>query len=517
MGTYPIKLLRDEQGTPFVPLVSSDSVQTLEGEKLTKLLDDKLSPEDLVAGQYIELNTEEGKTTISVDLPASVNTINNLTTETSGQGALDAYQGKVLKDSIPDLVDSLDSTDANKALSARQGKILNEKTVPEGGKVGQVLKKSSDNDHELEWGDAADPNAIGGDGSIKKIVSLTLEEYNNLTNPDPLTEYHIIDSAGIHASQIVDNLTTDDPYMALSARQGMILARQSGASIPLGGAEGQVLKKSSNDDYAFEWGDAADPNAIVGDGSIMKIIELTYSEYLELEKNNALAEDTEYHISDWNENERTYLTPDDIKDIVAQTTEFKNRELRVSTNDATEESNIGATHPTTGQVYIYANDEHHGMYSTKWNVLMDASDEGIVFNGVADRATADGNGNNIAATYQPKIYDSGWIYPTLENGWVAYDEGRRFKYRKIGEVVYIQGSIKGGTHKSVICTLPEGFRPGVPYSNCPIRINGTTIGWFFVNYGGSGLNGVVALESSKGTDDDFVECPMFNISYIAEA
>ena len=317
MGTYPIKLLRDEQGTPFVPLVSSDSVQTLEGEKLTKLLDDKLSPEDLVAGQYIELNTEEGKTTISVDLPASVNTINNLTTETSGQGALDAYQGKVLKDSIPDLVDSLDSTDANKALSARQGKILNEKTVPEGGKVGQVLKKSSNNDHELEWGDAADPNAIGGDGSIKKIVSLTLEEYNNLTNPDPLTEYHIIDSAGIHASQIVDNLTTDDPYMALSARQGMILAGQSGASIPLGGAEGQVLKKSSNDDYAFEWGDAADPNAIGGDGSIMKIVELSYEEYLELEAANQLQDDTEYHINDWNENERTYLTEQDILNITS--------------------------------------------------------------------------------------------------------------------------------------------------------------------------------------------------------
>ena len=48
----------------------------------------------------------------------------------------------------------------------------------------------------------------------------------------------------------------------------------------------------------------------------MKIIELTYNEYLELEKNNALAEDTEYHISDWNENERTYLTSDDIQEMI---------------------------------------------------------------------------------------------------------------------------------------------------------------------------------------------------------
>lgn len=390
MGTYPIKLLRDEQGTPFVPLVSSDSVQTLEGEKLTKLLDDKLSPEDLVAGQYIELNTEEGKTTISVDLPASVNTINNLTTETSGQGALDAYQGKVLKDSIPELVDSLDSTDANKALSARQGKILNEKTVPEGGKVGQVLKKSSDNDHELEWGDAADPNAIGGDGSI------------------------------------------------------------------------------------------------------MKIVELTYNEYLKLEKDNALAEDTEYHINDWNENERTYLTPDDIKDIVAQTTEFKNKELRVSTNDATQESNIGAIHPTTGQVYVYANDAHHGLYSTKWSVLLDASDEGIVFNGVADKATADGNGNNIAATYQTKPYDSGWRNIVFENGAKAWDSNfSPARYRRIGDVVYLNGLFTSNTTGGIQFTLPAGFRPTSQYESHIIR-HGTVPKVMYINQ--AGINGMACLQ-----------------------
>lgn len=328
MGTYPIKLLRDEQGTPFVPLVSSDSVQTLEGEKLTKLLDDKLSPEDLVAGQYIELNTEEGKTTISVDLPASVNTINNLTTETSGQGALDAYQGKVLKDSIPNLVDSLDSTDANKALSARQGKILNEKTVPEGGKVGQVLKKSSNNDHELEWGDAADPNAIVGDGSIMSIVELSYAEYKALEAAGELeedTEYHIPEMGGDPGSGTGGSglSEADVQYMIDTSLQDI-------ESVPAGGSAGQVLKKSSDEDHALEWGDAADPNAIVGDGSIMKIIELTYNEYLELEKNNALAEDTEYHISDWNENERTYLTTQEIEEIVYDKTANHTTENQVN-------------------------------------------------------------------------------------------------------------------------------------------------------------------------------------------
>lgn len=490
MGTYPIKLLRDEQGTPFVPLVSSDSVQTLEGEKLTKLLDDKLSPEDLVAGQYIELNTEEGKTTISVDLPASANTINNLTTETSGQGALDAYQGKVLKDSIPELVDSLDSTDANKALSARQGKILNEKTVPEGGKVGQVLKKSSDSDHELEWGDAADPNAIVGDGSIMSIVELSYAEYKTLEAAGELkedTEYHIPEMGGDPGSGTGGSglSEADVQYMIDTSLQDI-------ESVPAGGSAGQVLKKSSNEDHALEWGDAADPNAIVGDGSIMKIVELTYNEYLKLEKNNTLAEDTEYHINDWNENERTYLTPDDIKDIVAQTTEFKNKELRVSTNDATQESNIGAIHPTTGQVYVYANDAHHGLYSTKWSVLLDASDEGIVFNGVADRATADGNGNDIAATYQTKPYDSGWRNIVFENGAKAWDSNfSPARYRRIGDVVYLNGLFTSSTTGGVQFTLPAGFRPTSQYESHIIR-HGTVSKVMYINQ--AGINGMACIQ-----------------------
>ena len=350
MGTYPIKLLRDEQGTPFVPLVSSDSVQTLEGEKLTKLLDDKLSPEDLVAGQYIELNTEEGKTTISVDLPASVNTINNLTTETSGQGALDAYQGKVLKDSIPDLVDSLDSTDANKALSARQGKILNEKTVPEGGKVGQVLKKSSNNDHELEWGDAADPNAIVGDGSIMSIVELSYAEYKALEAAGELeedTEYHIPEMGGDPGSGTGGSglSEADVQYMIDTSLQDI-------ESVPAGGSAGQVLKKSSDEDHALEWGDAADPNAIVGDGSIMKIIELTYNEYLELEKNNALAEDTEYHISDWNENERTYLTVQDIQELINNSTSSLQETLTSTQNELNTLKNSLAAEPLNNVITV---------------------------------------------------------------------------------------------------------------------------------------------------------------------
>ena len=213
MATYPVKILKDEEGNPFVPLVHIDAVQNLDGNQLMGELDKKVEVSNLKAGTQIELVVDGNNVTINSSAEGT-KLINNLTTTTSGIGPLDAAQGKVLKDSIP---------------------------------------------------------------------------------------------------EVVNNLTTVDSKKALSAHQGYILA---GRSVPVGGATGQVLKKSADDDYSLEWGDAADPNAIVGDGSIMKIIELTYNEYLELEKNNALAEDTEYHISDWNENERTYLTSDDIQEMI---------------------------------------------------------------------------------------------------------------------------------------------------------------------------------------------------------
>ena len=56
--------------------------------------------------------------------------INNLSTIENNQGALDAYQGKVLNDKIPEVIDNVITNDAAKALSAKQGKELNEK-IPE--------------------------------------------------------------------------------------------------------------------------------------------------------------------------------------------------------------------------------------------------------------------------------------------------------------------------------------------------------------------------------------------------
>ena len=248
MAKYPIKMLKDEEGTPFVPLVSTEALRTPEGETIEEKLEKKLEPSNIIAGTDITLSVDGNNITINNASKGVL--IDNLDTETSGLGSLDAHQGKVLKNMIPDVVNNLTTTSTNKALSAYQGYLLNHKVVPTGGTTGQVLKKSSNDDHDLEWGDAADPNAIIGDGSIKKIIELTYEEYQALETIDPDTEYHIynvedgtytyisegqiqnmIDSSvrtdeeinTLIKNNVNNTLTSNSSTMALSAAQGTLL------------------------------------------------------------------------------------------------------------------------------------------------------------------------------------------------------------------------------------------------------------------------------------------------------
>lgn len=60
------------------------------------------------------------------------------------------------------------------------------------------------------------------------------------------------------------------------------------------------------------------------------------------------------------------------------------------------------------------------------------------------------------------VGDTGWVTPTLLNGWVAYGGSyRTVQYRRLNNVVYVRGMMKGGTVTpgTVIFNLPAGFRP----------------------------------------------------------
>lgn len=196
MSKYPIKMLKDEEGKPFVPLVSADTIYTDEDINYQEALDKKLEVSNLKSSDSVIIKTNGNDATFEVDFGATDNIIDNLNTTVAGQGPLDAHQGYVLKNMIPAIADNLTTADANKTLSANQGVVLSGRSVAPGGNEGQVLKKASNKDYDLEWGDAADPNAIVGDGSIMSIIELTYEEYKELESAGQLqedAEYHITD------------------------------------------------------------------------------------------------------------------------------------------------------------------------------------------------------------------------------------------------------------------------------------------------------------------------------------
>ena len=174
MAQYPIKMLKDENGTPFVPLVAPEAVKDTQGTDWQTLLNRKLEKTNIIAGQNVTITTEGNDITInSAAGGASANVIDNLDQTTGGVGVLDAHQGHVLKEMIPDVVNNLTTVDTTKALSAYQGYLLNNRVVPGGGATGQVLKKKSATDNDLEWGDAA--SAVGDAlpiGTLSPFVGL---------------------------------------------------------------------------------------------------------------------------------------------------------------------------------------------------------------------------------------------------------------------------------------------------------------------------------------------------------
>lgn len=162
MANYPIKMLKDEQGTSFVPLVSTQAVRNPDGQTVEDILAAKLSPENIKAGENIIVTQSGSDVTITADVPDTTVLIDNLSTTTAGQGALDARQGNVLLNAIPDVEDSLNSQSADDALSANQGYILNNRVAPleedlEG--VKDSLKTLNGN-NELDIENAVEANAV---------------------------------------------------------------------------------------------------------------------------------------------------------------------------------------------------------------------------------------------------------------------------------------------------------------------------------------------------------------------
>lgn len=139
MATYPIKVLKDETGVPFVPLASSTGITSPDGTTLEENLKAKLEKENIIAGDNIVLTKDGNNITITGTASGAANVvIDNLETTSSKQGVLDAHQGYVLNNKIKEMAETLEggipqvinnctTVDTVNALSAYQGYLLNNK------------------------------------------------------------------------------------------------------------------------------------------------------------------------------------------------------------------------------------------------------------------------------------------------------------------------------------------------------------------------------------------------------
>jgi hypothetical protein len=99
-----------------------------------------------------------------------------------------------------------------------------------------------------------------------------------------------------------------------------------------------------------------------------------------------------------------------------------------------------------------------------FSVVPTVAGSAIVVDSIADADTTHAPSRNAVfdalAGKQATIADSGWIAPTLQNGWVDFGTGfATAGYRKIGNQVMLRGVIKGGTTtiNTVLFTLPAGY------------------------------------------------------------
>lgn len=202
MAQYPIKMLKDENGTPFVPLVAPEAVKDTQGTNWQTLIDRKLEKTNIIAGDNITLSVSGNNITINSQAGgATTNVIDNLNQQTGGVGVLDAHQGYVLKGMIPGVQNSLTSTSTTDALSAYQGYLLSNRSVPSGGTTGQVLKKKSNTDNDLEWSSLPTLATVATSGS-----------YNDLSNK-PNIDQKILGSHPIGSIEINTTGTNPSTYL----------------------------------------------------------------------------------------------------------------------------------------------------------------------------------------------------------------------------------------------------------------------------------------------------------------
>lgn len=113
------------------------------------------------------------------------------------------------------------------------------------------------------------------------------------------------------------------------------------------------------------------------------------------------------------------------------------------------------------------------------------------------------NPSGAAATVAAVTATTAWTAVTFTNGWVDFGAGfQTARYRKVGDIVYIEARIKSGTMTATAFTLPVGFRPLLGQQFIATSNGGTTLAMVQIL-----ATGTVA--PAVGSNVDFA----FNVSF----
>lgn len=154
-------------------------------------------------------------------IPAKTTVVNNLTS-TSTTSALSAYQGKVLNEKIPTVTNSLTSTSTTSALSAAQGKVLKDS-------LDDLAPVASSGSYTDLTGKPTIPSVINTLTST--LTASALSAYQGKVLKGLIDALATVASTGSYSDltgkptipSVINNLTSTSTTSALSAYQGKVL------------------------------------------------------------------------------------------------------------------------------------------------------------------------------------------------------------------------------------------------------------------------------------------------------
>ena len=184
MATYPIRMLKDENGQPFVPICGTNSMIYDDRTTLQEKLDQKIGSDNLKAGNAITITKSGIDLIVSADLPDltgmenNINTLNsdvstlktNVSTLDNGIKTLNASVG-TLNTTATDLQTQINTANTNiakktEASNFKQGNNITISTSGNDVTIAAVVPTPATN----YYGTSTPANTLGKDGDLYILI-----------------------------------------------------------------------------------------------------------------------------------------------------------------------------------------------------------------------------------------------------------------------------------------------------------------------------------------------------------